>query len=65
VRTSGLVGACDDRGAFRAQPFLRVAWWMSLFPGLALVVTVLGTNLLADGIQAMLDPRIARGGRRT
>jgi peptide/nickel transport system permease protein len=40
-----------------AQPFLRTAWWMSLFPGLALALTVLGTNLLADGIQARLDPR--------
>ena len=40
-----------------AQPFLRTAWWMSLFPGLALALTVLGTNLLADGVQALLDPR--------
>ena len=40
-----------------AQPFLRTAWWMSLFPGLALALTVLGTNLLADGIEAFLDPR--------
>ena len=41
----------------RAQPFLRTAWWMSLFPGLALALTVLGTNLLADGVQSLLDPR--------
>jgi peptide/nickel transport system permease protein len=40
-----------------AQPFLRTAWWMSLFPGLALALTVLGTNLLADGVQVLLDPR--------
>lgn len=40
-----------------AQPFLRTAWWMSLFPGLALALTVLGANLLADGVQALLDPR--------
>jgi peptide/nickel transport system permease protein len=40
-----------------AQPFLRTAWWMSLFPGLALALTVLGTNLLADAAQAALDPR--------
>jgi peptide/nickel transport system permease protein len=44
-----------------AQPFLRTAWWMSLFPGLALAATVLGANLLADGIQAILDPRLSRG----
>jgi peptide/nickel transport system permease protein len=43
-----------------AQPFLRTAWWMSLFPGLALGLTVLGANLLADGIQAALDPRLRR-----
>jgi peptide/nickel transport system permease protein len=43
-----------------AQPFLRTAWWMSLFPGLALALTVLGTNLLADGVQTMLDPRRSR-----
>jgi peptide/nickel transport system permease protein len=42
-----------------AQPFLRTAWWMSVFPGLALALTVLGTNLLADGLQAALDPRLA------
>lgn len=35
-----------------AQPFLRSAPWLSVFPGLALVITVLGTNLLADGLQA-------------
>ena len=31
-----------------ANPFLRVAWWMPLFPGLAIAATVLGCNLLAD-----------------
>ena len=39
-----------------AQPFLRVAWWMSVFPGLALVLTVLGTNLFADALYGMWDP---------
>jgi peptide/nickel transport system permease protein len=39
-----------------AQPFLRVAWWLSVFPGLALVFTVLGTNLLADALYAVWDP---------
>jgi peptide/nickel transport system permease protein len=43
-----------------AQPFLRTAWWMSVFPGLALALTVLGTNLLADGIRDAVDPRAAR-----
>ena len=39
-----------------AQPFLRNAWWLSVFPGLALVLTVLGTNLLADAAYAAWDP---------
>ncbi len=39
-----------------AQPFLRVAWWLSVFPGLALVLTVLGTNLAADALYAAWDP---------
>lgn len=44
-----------------AQPFLRLAWWMSVFPGIALVLTVLGANLLADGIYQAWDPRARRG----
>jgi len=44
-----------------AQPFLRLAWWMSVFPGIALVLTVLGVNLLADGIYQTWDPRARRG----
>ena len=43
-----------------AQPFLRTAWWMSVGPGAALALTVLGVNLLADGLQAALDPRLGR-----
>jgi len=43
-----------------AQPFLRTAWWMSAFPGVALAITVLGTNLLADGVRDALDPRVTR-----
>lgn len=39
---------------------LGVAWWLSLFPGLAILVTVLGYNLLGEGLRDLLDPRIAR-----
>lgn len=35
-----------------AHHFLRVAWWMALFPGAALAVTVLGLHLVADGLAA-------------
>ena len=43
------------RALNNAQPFLRSAPWLSVFPGIALVMTVLGTNLLADGLQANWD----------
>ncbi len=36
---------------------LQLAWWLSLFPGLAILVTVLGYNLLGEGLRDLLDPR--------
>jgi len=33
-------------------------WWLVLFPGLAITLTVLAFNLLGDGIRDMLDPRL-------
>ena len=38
--------------AAQAQGFLRVAWWLPLFPGLAITLTVLGVNLLADAFSS-------------
>ena len=43
--------------AAQAQPLLRVAWWLALFPGLAISVTVLGVNLAADAYLASRDRR--------
>ncbi len=40
--------------ASQAQRFLRVAWWMSVFPGLAIAVAVLGLNLLSDAVTDVL-----------
>ncbi|WP_305044366.1 ABC transporter permease [Geoalkalibacter sp.] len=37
---------------------LGAAWWLSVFPGLAILVTVLGYNLLGEGIRDALDPRL-------
>lgn len=37
---------------------LGTAWWLSVFPGLAILVTVLGYNLLGEGIRDALDPRL-------
>ncbi len=41
----------------RGQEFLEPAWWMSVFPGMAICVAVLGFNLFADGVSEMFDPR--------
>ena len=37
--------------------FLEQAWWMALFPGLAIFVTVLAFNILGDALRDVLDPR--------
>jgi peptide/nickel transport system permease protein len=43
-----------------AQQFVRRAWWLSAFPGLAITLTVLGMNLLADGLNEAWNPRLSR-----
>ena len=42
------------------RAFLREAWWISVFPGLGMFITVLGFNLLGDGLRDIFDPN-ARG----
>ncbi len=37
---------------------IEIAWWLSLFPGLAILVTVLAYNLLGEGLRDALDPRL-------
>ncbi len=39
-------------------PFVRTNWWVSLFPGLAVVFCVLGFNLMGDGLSDALNPRL-------
>lgn len=41
-----------------ARSFLRDAWWMATFPGLAIVLVVLSLNLFGDGLRDVLDPRM-------
>ena len=45
-----------------AQNYLDTAWWMSIFPGVAICLAVLAFNLFADGLNALLNPR--RSGNR-
>jgi peptide/nickel transport system permease protein len=37
---------------------IQIAWWLSLFPGLAILITVLSYNLLGEGLRDALDPRL-------
>jgi peptide/nickel transport system permease protein len=39
-----------------AQNYLQQAWWMAVFPGAAITLTVIGLNLLGDGLRDVLDP---------
>ena len=41
-----------------ARDYLAVAWWMGIFPGLALMLTVLAINLLGDWLRDYLDPTL-------
>ena len=48
------------RMLFDAQTVMMVAPWLALFPGCAILLTVLGLNLLGDGISDIFDPRARR-----
>jgi peptide/nickel transport system permease protein len=37
---------------------IEVAWWLSVYPGCAILITVLGYNLLGEGMRDVLDPRL-------
>jgi peptide/nickel transport system permease protein len=37
---------------------IEIAWWLSLYPGLAILITVLSYNLLGEGLRDALDPRL-------
>jgi peptide/nickel transport system permease protein len=47
-----------------ARPFIDQAPWIALAPGLAMCLTVVGINLLGDGLRESLDPRIGKGRAR-
>lgn len=40
------------------RQFLSSAWWISTFPGLAIMITVLAINMIGDGLRDTLDPRL-------
>lgn len=41
-----------------ARDYLRQAWWLSAFPGLFIMLTVLSVNLVGDALRDILDPRL-------
>jgi len=59
------LGAAPDEPSWgtmisETSRYLRVEWWMSLVPGAALAITVLGYNLLGDALQDALNPRLRK-----
>jgi len=42
------------------KEYIQFAWWLSLFPGLAILITVLGYNLLGEGLRDVFDPRSSK-----
>ena len=48
-------------GASRSM--LRLAWWMCVFPGLAIFLTVLAVNLVGEGLNDALNPKLHRKGQ--
>ncbi|HSW65117.1 MAG TPA: oligopeptide ABC transporter permease [Dissulfurispiraceae bacterium] len=43
---------------------ITVAWWLSVFPGIAILITVLSYNLVGEGLRDALDPRLWQEGKR-
>jgi peptide/nickel transport system permease protein len=44
----------------QSRTYLPKAWWFATFPGLAILLAVLGFNLLGDGLRDLVDPRLRR-----
>ena len=44
----------------QAQVFIELSWWMAVFPGVAIFLTVLSFNFIGDGLRESLDPRQRR-----
>ncbi|SDI40984.1 ABC transporter permease [Alloyangia pacifica] len=46
-----------------ARTVIRSAWWLSFFPGIAIVLTVLALNLIGEGLNDALNPHLSRKGK--
>jgi peptide/nickel transport system permease protein len=47
------------------RTYISTSWWLALFPGLCIFFTVLGINMLGDGMRDIFDPRLKRSGSGT
>ncbi len=58
----GIQGSQPTWGGMLAdgRDFMRQAWWLATFPGIAISGVVLGINLLGDGLRDAFDPRVRR-----
>jgi peptide/nickel transport system permease protein len=45
----------------RGKTYIMIAWWLTLFPGLAILMTVLSFNLIGEAVRDALDPKVNRG----
>jgi peptide/nickel transport system permease protein len=43
---------------YETKQFMRMAPWVTIFPGMAILITVIGFNLIGDGLRTALDPRM-------
>lgn len=48
---------------YEAQNFMNEAWWMSVFPGAAICLAIVGLNMLADGMNEASDPKSGSASR--
>ncbi|HBM57746.1 MAG TPA: ABC transporter permease, partial [Citreicella sp.] len=47
-----------------ARTVIRSAWWLSFFPGLAIIITVLALNLIGEGLNDALNPHLRQRGQK-
>jgi peptide/nickel transport system permease protein len=40
------------------QKYLRTAWWIAVYPGIAIFLTVISFNFIGDGLRDAIDPRL-------
>jgi peptide/nickel transport system permease protein len=47
----------------QGREYISSAWWLVTFPGIAIILSVLGANLAGDAVRDLMDPRLRGLGR--